>query len=234
MKDKTFDKDFVYKHRNPYHDKLEEFDDFVLRDNEAEAFKGKWNTDLFDHDQPICLEIGSGYGHFMVEFCGNNPDLNFVGMDYRFKRAFTLAKKLNKLPKNNFKYLRARGERIQHMFADGEVDRLFYFFPDPWPKARHNKKRLFQEPFLENAYEVLKPGGKIFCKTDHDDYAEWMFEFIEKTELFELEYKTHDLWKDENANEFLTSFKTKFEKIFIEKNTPIKGFVLRSKKNNTV
>lgn len=230
MNDRTFDKDFVYKHRNPYHDKLAGFEHFVLRDNEAEQFQAKWNREIFKNDNPICMEIGSGYGHFMVDFCERNPDLNFVGMDYRFKRSFNLAKKLSKLPAQNFMYLRARGERIQHIFDEGEVDRIFYFFPDPWPKARHNKKRLFQEPFLENAYKVLKAGGTIYCKTDHDDYAQWMFEFIEKTNLFTLEFKTTNLWAEENPDEFLVSFKTKFEKIFIQKETPIKAFVLKSKK----
>lgn len=227
--DKSFTEDFQYSHKNPYHDKLSEFDEFVMRDHEAEENMGKWNEAVFKRDAPLCVEIGSGYGHFMMEFCENNPEVNYVGLDYRFKRSYALAKKLSRHPNKNFRYLRAKGERLEYMFNDSEVDKMFYFFPDPWPKARHHKKRLFQQPFIERAYKVIKPGGYLFVKTDHDGYAEWMQEVIEKQDLFELEFSSKDLW-NEAPDHFLASFKTKFEKIFLEKNINIKAFVLKSKK----
>ena len=113
---------------------------------------------------------------FMQAYCLEHPQYNFVGIDYRFKRSYALAKKLSELPheEKNFCLLRAKGERVAHIFGKNEVDRLFYFFPDPWPKTRHHKKRLFQAPFLEEVQKVLKPGGEICIKTDHDGYAEWM------------------------------------------------------------
>lgn len=227
--DKTFTEDFEYSHKNPYHDKLSEFDGFVLRDHEAEANRGKWNTDVFKRDAELALEIGSGYGHFMLEFCENNPDINYVGLDYRFKRSYALAKKLARHPNQNFRYLRAKGERVEFMFDDNELDKIFYFFPDPWPKARHHKKRLFQKPFLERAYKVLKPGGYFFVKTDHDGYGEWMKEVIDNQDLFTCELATTDLW-NEAPEHFLASFKTKFEKIFLGQGVNIKAFVLRSNK----
>lgn len=230
-KDKSFSKDFQYKHRNPYHDKLTEFSEFVLRDEEAEGHQGKWNSEVFNQDGELCLEIGSGYGHFMLQYCDTYRDQNFVGLDYRFKRSYALAKKLKSLPYRNFKYLRAKGERIEHLFAENELDKVFYFFPDPWPKARHHKKRLFQLPFLERAYKVIKPGGYFYVKTDHDGYAEWMKEVIDKQDLFELELETKDLWNDA-PDHLLCQFKTKFEKIFIEQGVNIKAFVLKSKKAN--
>ena len=227
--DKSFTEDFKYSHKNPYHDKLSEFDEFVMRDHEAEKNIGKWNEAIFKREAPLCVEIGSGYGHFMMEFCENNPEVNYVGLDYRFKRSYALAKKLSRHPTKNFRYLRAKGERLEYMFNESEIDKMFYFFPDPWPKARHHKKRLFQEPFIERAYKVIKPGGYLFVKTDHDGYAEWMQEVIDKQELFELEFSSTDLW-NEAPEHFLASFKTKFEKIFLEKNINIKAFVLKSKK----
>ena len=227
--DKTFTEDFQYTHKNPYHDKLSEFNEFVLRDHEAEENRGKWNELIFKRDAPLALEIGSGYGHFMLEYCENNPEINYVGLDYRFKRSFALAKKLARHPHQNFRYLRAKGERVEYMFGESELDSIFYFFPDPWPKARHNKKRLFQKPFLERAYKVLKPGGYFYIKTDHDGYAEWMQEVIDNQDLFELEFSSNNLWK-EAPDHFLAGFKTKFEKIFLEQDVNIKAFVLKSKK----
>ena len=230
MREKLYDESFQYSHKNPYHDKLEEFGRFVLRDNESESFAGKWNKMIFEREAPLYAEIGSGYGHFMLDFCEKHPEINYVGMDFRFKRTYYLARKLDKHPHQNFRFLRARGERIQFIFGENEVDNLFYFFPDPWPKKRHHKKRLFQQPFIEAAYKVLKPRGVLYIKTDHDGYAEWMAEAIEKQDLFHVDLKTFNL-RSEFPEHFLASFETKFEKIFLQKNIPIKAFQLTSKKS---
>lgn len=227
--DMAFREDFEYVHHNPYHDRLEEFDKFVMRDQESEKYAGRWNKDVFKREGSLCAEIGSGYGEFMLDFCLKNPDHNFVGMDYRFKRSFTLAHKLAKHPHQNFRYLRAKGERIEYIFSESELDKIFYFFPDPWRKKRHHKKRLFQQPFLEAAYKVLKPQGELLIKTDHEGYGEWMIEVMNQSELFEVELATRDLYQ-EFPSHYLASFQTKFEKIFLKKETNIKAFVLRSKK----
>lgn len=227
--DYTYRQDFKYTHHNPYHHKLADFSDLVMRDELSELFKGKWNELLFKRESPLFLEIGSGYGDFMEFFCTKHQDSNFVGMDYRFKRTFELAKKFSKISLNNFKYLRARGERISFIFNDNEVDHIFYFFPDPWPKTRHNKKRLFQQTFLESALKVLKPGGRIYIKTDHDHYAEWIKREINLNNDFKLLFETKDL-KNEFPTHFLASFETKFEKIFISKGIKIKAFVIESQK----
>lgn len=221
--------DFKYTHNNPYHERLEEFSEFVLRDNEAEIHAGNWNRDIFKREAHLCAEIGTGFGHFMMEYCEKNPQVNFVGLDYRFKRSFELAKKLAKHPTKNFRYLRAKGERLSYIFGENEVDTLFYFFPDPWPKTRHHKKRLFQQKFLEEVYKVISPGGHFFIKTDHDGYAEWMREVIEKQNLFKCVLKTTDL-REEHPEHFLSSFATKFEKIFLQKGIKIKAFELISNK----
>lgn len=223
--DKCYEKDFTYTHKNPYHDKLEEFSEFVLRDEEAEKFSGKWDAELFKRTAPLHVEIGSGFGHFMLAYCEEHPEVNFIGMDYRFKRSFQLASKLKAHPHRNFRYLRAKGERVEFMFAEKEVDAIHYYFPDPWPKTRHHKKRLFQEPFLKAAHKILKPGGKLFVKTDHDGYALWMKDRIDKTPLFNCTLETFDLHADAPEH-FLAQYQTKFEKLFIGQGVKIKAFVL--------
>jgi tRNA (guanine-N7-)-methyltransferase len=231
MTDLTYSEEFKYTSTNPYHDKLEEFKGFVFRDHEAEELKGKWNSEVFKRDAPLCLEIGTGYGHFMMDYSENNPEVNFIGLDYRFKRSFSLAKKLATHPTKNFKYLRAKGERVHFLFNESELDRMFYFFPDPWPKTRHQKKRLFQAAFLDQAYKVLKPGGKIFIKTDHDGYADWMIKVMDNHELFEVVMATKDL-RLEHPEHFLAEHTTKFEKIFLKQGIKIKAFELVSKKKD--
>ena len=229
MVDFSYHKDFQYTHDNPYHDKLAEFSEFVFRDDEAEKFKGQWNKEVFKREGPLCVEVGSGYGEFMMEYCEKYPTENFVGLDYRFKRSYGLAKKLSEHPTKNFRYLRAKGERLGFMFEENEIDKLFYFFPDPWPKKRHHKKRLFQAPFLNLVNGILKPGGTFFVKTDNDEYAAWMKDVINQNPIFELVMETQDL-RTEFPEHFLASFQTKFEKIFISQGTKIKAFELRSKK----
>lgn len=227
-KDFLFKEDFKYKHDNPYHDKLAVFDQFVLRDDEGESFAGQWSKKVFENDHPLEVEIGTGYGHFMMEHTQNNPHINFVGMDHRFKRSFHLAKKLDKLEHKNFRYLRARGERLGFQFGENEVSKIYYFFPDPWPKKRHHKKRLFQKKFLDDAKKILISNGEVLVKTDHDGYFAWMLERLEGESRFEMTLKTFDLHA-EHPEHFLSSFQTKFEKIFLEKKIKIKAMVLKSK-----
>ncbi len=231
MVDYSFKEDFKYKHENPYHNKLGEFSDFVLRDHEAEAFKGLWNKEVFKRDAEIFLEIGTGAGHFMIDYCLDHPNAHFVGLDYRFKRSFHLAKKLSTLEFKNFRYLRAKGERIEFMFGESELDGIFYFFPDPWPKTRHNKKRLIQGPFLASAYKALKPGALFYIKTDHDGYAEWMEKEIKQCGLFEILLESKDL-RAEHPEHLLAKYTTGFERIFLEQQIKIKAFVLKSKKES--
>ncbi|MBT7610248.1 MAG: tRNA (guanosine(46)-N7)-methyltransferase TrmB [Bacteriovoracaceae bacterium] len=232
--DRSYSEEFKYAdHRNPYHTRLEKFSEFVMRDNEAEEFRGRWNKDVFNREGKLIAEVGSGYGHFMMHYCENNPDVNYVGIDYRFKRSFELAEQLEDHPTKNFRYLRAKGERISFLFGESELDELYYFFPDPWPKRRHNKKRLFQEPFLKAVKKALKPGGLIYVKTDHEDYFDWMENILEKQNKhnndFKIIFKTKDLY-NEHPDHFLAEFQTKFEKIFLRKEINIKGFVLQNLK----
>lgn len=229
---RSFSEEFEYTHKNPYHERLTEFSHFVLRDKEAEEHPGKWNENIFKREAPLHVEIGSGYGDFMSYFCQNHPEINFVGLDYRFKRSFFVAKKLSSLGCDNFRYLRAKGERLSFMFKEGEIDEAYLFFPDPWPKARQNKRRLFQGPFLQSIFSTLKPGGKLWIKTDHDGLFEWMNEHLSQVEgkLFNTLMHTHDLYL-EKPDHFLASFQTKFEKIFIAQHVKIKAFELQSTKN---
>jgi tRNA (guanine-N7-)-methyltransferase len=220
--------DFKYTHDNPYHDKLAVFDSFVLRDEAAETNMRQWNK-MFQNELPLEVEIGTGYGEFMLEYCQKYPNINFIGLDHRFKRSFSLAKKLDKLEHKNFRYLRARGERLEFMFGESEVQSVFYFFPDPWPKSRHHKKRLFQKPFLDACHKVLKPGGTLFVKTDHDGYFEWMLNQIKDDSRFEVLIQSRDL-RAEHPEHFLSQFTTKFEKIFLSQGTLIKSIVLRNLK----
>lgn len=227
MAERTFLKEWRYKHNNPYHSRLAQFSHFIMRDHGAEQFAGRWNESVFGRKAPLQVEIGTGFGHFMSQYCLDHPEVNFVGIDYRFKRSFQLARRLhNNCPQGNFRFLRARGERLPFMFAPGEVDRVFYFFPDPWPKRRHHKKRLFRREFLEGVHRVLRVGGSLMVKTDHQGYADAMLEVIADQKLLSLELYSEDLYHQYPEHD-LSRYNTKFEKIFVAKGIAIKALVLR-------
>jgi tRNA (guanine-N7-)-methyltransferase len=219
----------LYNHDNPYHEKLKAFEDFVILDQAAESHYSQWRH-LFQAaspSSPLHIEIGTGYGDFMLDFCQHHPDILFIGLDHRFKRSFSLAKKLASIPNKNFRYLRAKGERLAFIFGPGEVDCVYFFFPDPWPKKRHHKKRLFQKPFLESVQKVLKPGGRLVVKTDHEGYFDWMLNEIALAPIMKPLFQSRDLYT-EFPDHPLTKFKTKFEKIFLEQRIPIKALVLEN------
>lgn len=221
MFEKILTNNFQYKHHNPYHEKLKEFSDFVLRDHEGENLKGRWAVDEFHHNTDIVLEIGTGYGHFMKKYCLKMPETNFIGLDYKFKRSFRLVKNLNKIRSiTNFRYLRARAERLLWLFSPNELKKIFIFFPDPWPKRKHHKKRLLQLEFLQILHTVLRNDGCIYIKTDHVPLSKWMIEQVERSHLFHVEFFTKDLY-GEDPHHFLTEYQTYFEKIFLSQNKKI-------------
>ena len=218
--------DFQYRHRNPYHDRLQDYGHFVLTDHQGEQFQGRWREAVFHNSRPLVVEVGSGFGYFMREYCQQNPRANFIGMDYRFKRSFKLVKQLSHSGLDNFRYLRARGERLHFIFGPGEVDEIFLFFPDPWQKNRQHKKRLVQTPFLDSAHKVLTTQGTLSIKTDHAGYAQWMLEHFIQDDRWALELASCDLHRA-CPNHFLSIYTTKFEKIFLAQKIPTRAFVLR-------
>ena len=224
--DYSFREDFKYRYRaNPYQEKLKSFASFVLQDHEGEQFVGRWHT-VFGNHHPLVVEIGAGYGDFMEHYCLNHPQENYVAIDYRFRRSLSVAHRLAKLSLGNFRYLRAKGERIAFLFGPQEVHKVLIFFPDPWPKLRHHKKRLINPHYLRLLSNILIDGGEIWLKTDHDDYAAWMEQsFAQVTELT-LTWQTHDLYH-EFPQHPLTTCPTKFEKIFLGQGVAIKAFILR-------
>ncbi len=231
MFESSFNNNFKYICNNPYNSKLEDFSNFVIRDYGAEKFRGKWNKEVFKSEVKLNLELGTGYGHFMLDYCQKYPNENFIGIDYRFKRSYNLAKKLAQLSINNFRFLRASVDRCSVIFSENEVDNIFIFFPDPWIKNKHRKKRIIRPDFINVISHIIKKNGLIYIKTDDLGYFNDIKSTFENNKLFSIEYRSFDLWKDNN-NEFLCSFRTKFENIFMKQNIPIKSFVIKSVKQH--
>ena len=139
---------------------------------------------------PFELEIGSGKGTFLVQQAtggGDADGTNFLGVEYAKQFWLYAADRVRRHALENVRMLCFDADVLVGWYLpDGLVRRVHVYFPDPWPKARHNKRRLIQEPFLRQVHRVLEDGGELRLVTDHADYWAWMNEHIDKVpELFE-------------------------------------------------
>jgi tRNA (guanine-N7-)-methyltransferase len=129
--------------------------------------------EVYGNDHPVELEIGSGKGTFLVEQATSRPETNFFGIEWAnwfFRYAADRLRRRNCL---NARMVRAEATFFLREFVPPEsISVLHIYFPDPWPKARHNRRRLVQESFVPLIKQILVPGGRVQIVTDHKDYFE--------------------------------------------------------------
>lgn len=137
---------------------------------EPETKKGLWRS-LFGEnipaDAPLFLEIGCGKGAFILEMAKREPNTLFVAVEFCREAMLLAVEKVFQEEIKNVRFLNADAAKLGEYFAEGEVDRIFLNFSDPWPKARHAKRRLTAPSFLETYRIILKDGGFIRQKTDN-------------------------------------------------------------------
>lgn len=140
---------------------------------------------LFPKKQPIIMEIGYGMGEATWQIAKANPDVNYLGVEVHLPGAGKLMVRLAEYQITNVRLIeRDIFEVFHYMVKDSSLDGAHLFFPDPWPKKRHFKRRIIQERFLSEVETKLKPGGYLHIATDWVPYAEWITEVFSKTDLF--------------------------------------------------
>lgn len=134
---------------------------------------------LFGQSVPVNLEIGFGMGQALLTMAKQRPQEGFIGIDIHKPG---IGKVLNELVQQNITNVRLFAcdavEVFANSIAENSLSAIFIFFPDPWPKQRHHKRRLIQPAFIELAISKLKPGGKIHLATDWQDYAKQMMRVL--------------------------------------------------------
>lgn len=126
---------------------------------------------LFDNDRPVELEIGTGKGTFLLARAAARADLNFIGIEWARAYCIYCADRFRRAGLTNVRMLRAdAGAFVRDCLPDRSIFRLHVYFPDPWPKRKHNRRRLIQPGFLEQARRILQPGGQLLVVTDHLGY----------------------------------------------------------------
>ena len=128
-------------------------------------------------EKPLVLEIGSGMGETTIEIAKAHPEVDFVAVEVHGPGVGSLLNAIEKNGLGNLRVVRHDAlEVLEHMVEDGSLAAIHLFFPDPWPKKRHHKRRLVQPAFAALAARKLSPGGVLHAATDWPEYADWMAE----------------------------------------------------------
>ena len=134
------------------------------------------------------LEIGSGMGETTAEIARQNPAIDFIAIEVHGPGVGSLLKKIEALELKNLRLIRHDAvEVLERMIAEGSLAGIHLFFPDPWPKKRHHKRRLVQAPFAALAARKLAPGGYLHAATDWPEYATQIEQVFSSSTLFEKE-----------------------------------------------
>lgn len=193
-----------------------------------EEHKGRFAEEVFGNAAPIRLEVGMGMGTFIRELSRREPDVDFIGFEinttvlYKALRRYE-AQLSEGVDPGNLRFIRSDARFLPDYFAEGEIDRIYLNFSDPWPKDKNANKRLTSPIFLEHYKHILRKDGRIEFKTDNRGLFEYSLETIPASG-FEITDLSFDLHKDEKLMK--DNIMTEYEAKFSAKGNPI--FMLRA------
>lgn len=134
---------------------------------------------------PVEIEIGVGKGTFLLARAKQRPEINLLGIEYAKVYAAYTADRIRRAGLTNVRMLATdAGPVFRKWLPDESVWRVHVYFPDPWPKRKHNRRRLIQGPFARDVWRVLKPGGQWLIVTDHADYFRQVRRVLDTAEGF--------------------------------------------------
>lgn len=177
----------------------------------SDKLKGQWH-EIFGRRAPLHVELGTGKGKFISEMAERYPEINFVGIESQQDVLYYVAQKVREKGLTNVRLLVFDVNNILEIFAAGEVSRLYINFCDPWPKVRHDKRRLTHINFLDKYGIVLAAGGEIFFKTDNRTLFDFSLEQFAERQL-QLDKVTFDLHATEAPYNIMTEYETKFSRM---------------------
>ncbi|MDD6794426.1 MAG: tRNA (guanosine(46)-N7)-methyltransferase TrmB [Clostridiaceae bacterium] len=186
---------------------LEASDIFI---NEPSKLKGKWKEE-FGNNNPIHLELGCGRGGFLTQNCLRHPHINHVAVDLKDEVLVEALRKVKGAEEEikNARLVALNISFIADLFEKDEVEKIYINFCNPWPKERHNKRRLTHTRFLTEYKKFLKPGSQVWFKTDDTDLFNASQDYFKECG-FELNFVTYDLHNSEFKDNIMTEYETKF------------------------
>ena len=167
------------------------------------SFKGKWNR-VFNNNNPIYIEIGMGKGKFITSLSISNPNINYIGIEKYATPIVWATKRLEELDLKNLKIICYDAYNICDIF-DKEIDKIYLNFSDPWPKKKHEKRRLSSSGFLNKYDLIFKDIKRIQMKTDNDNLYEYS--------LVSFSENGYEVIKTDTS--YIDSYTTEYEDKFI-------------------
>ena len=156
-------------------------------------------TEIFNNTNPVIMEIGFGMGHATSIIAENNPDINSIGSEVHVPGVGRLLGDIKtKQLKNLYIIEHDALEILETMIPDNSLAGFHIFFPDPWPKKKHHKRRMLQRPRTDLLAKKLAPGGYLYFATDWQEYAESALEELKMTEGLANKYEgyaPHQEWR---------------------------------------
>ena len=188
-------------------DYINEHQDVVIPN--PEDYKGKW-AQVFGNDNPVHIEVGTGKGQFVLGMAKQNPNINYIGIELFDSVIVCALERIVEAEKPaNLRLLKVNGAKLQEYFAKGDVARVYLNFSDPWPKARHAKRRLTHEGFLKLYESVLIDNGEIHFKTDNRGLFEYSLVSMNQYGM-RLNYVSLDLHAEMPEDNVMTEYEEKF------------------------
>lgn len=173
--------------------------------------KGKWREVCgFPADCEMFLEIGCGKGKFAAEMAVKNPNALYIALERDSSVCLLAIEKAHRAEIPNLFFLNADAQLLDNYFEDGELDRIYLNFSDPWTRQNKPKRRLTYRTFLEQYKKLMKVGSSVIFKTDNDELFDFSVEEFKECG-FELSELTRDLHNSEwDADNVRTEFEQKF------------------------
>lgn len=141
--------------------------------------------DIFGVCTPIDVDLGCGDGAFLLQMAEHYPERMFLGIERLLGRVRGVCSKAERQGLNNVRVLRLESRYFLEWFMQpGQIARLHYLCPDPWPKAKHWKNRLVQDAFMPVLHRALATDGELLFKTDHQEYFSWVLDHVARSGLF--------------------------------------------------
>lgn len=187
-------------------DKLLQYPDYVI--HEPEKFRGDWRA-VFEKDQPLHIEIGTGKGQFITGMAKANPDINYIGIELQESVIVSALDRLIDAELPNCKLMNVNGAELSKYFEQGDVSRIYLNFSDPWPKTRHEKRRLTFKSFLEVYESILVKNGEIHFKTDNQGLFEYSLVSFSQYGML-LNFVSLDLHNSDFEGNIMTEYEEKF------------------------
>ena len=188
--------------------------------------RGKWRSDVFGNDHPICLELACGRGEYTIALAKRYPNMNFIGVDIKGARIWQGATKALEHKMENVAFLRIRIEQIELYFEPQEIDEIWITFPDPFA-AKENRRTTCPQ-FLDKYYRIVKNEGKIHLKTDDEDFFKYSVSCVQENKKYQIIYKNDNIYGQTLFNQDL-DIKTYYEEEHLSKGKTIK-YLLFDKK----